>query len=276
MQPNPQGPVDPEVPILLVESDERPLAVVMSYACHPTTMGGYEIGGDYPGFAQEYVEREIPGCAALFATGCAGDVKTRNIGADGKFQNGPLEVVRDLGSQLGREVVRAVNGELDAVSGAVSTAMETIDLALQAPPTRAQAEAAVASEDKWRANWGRQMLAIMDSGGEFVRSRPFGIQSLRIGDDFLLIALSGEVCVGIGQRIKRAIPHPRPVVLAYANDVAGYIACRRQFPEGGYEVDGYYIYGLWPAPYQPQVEDLIVAKVKEMVGVPNRPGPAAD
>lgn len=57
MRPNPAGKTDPVAGVLSVNRSEGdPVAIVMRYACHPTTLGGYLIGADYPGYAQDYVE----------------------------------------------------------------------------------------------------------------------------------------------------------------------------------------------------------------------------
>src|SRR5262249_60590280 len=72
---NPEGPVDHDVPVLRIDdAGGRVKAVVFGYACHCTTLGGdhYRIGGDWAGYAQEYLERAHPGATALFVTGCGG------------------------------------------------------------------------------------------------------------------------------------------------------------------------------------------------------------
>src|SRR5581483_6480896 len=73
---NPDGPVDWEVPVLRVDDAQGKVkAIVFGYACHCTTLGGdhYNLGGDWAGYAQEYLERAHPGALALFVTGCGGD-----------------------------------------------------------------------------------------------------------------------------------------------------------------------------------------------------------
>src|SRR5690606_34109495 len=73
-RPNPDGPVDHQVPVLRVQSPAGELrAVLFGYACHNTTMSGYEWAGDYAGFAQEYLQQHRPGVTALFLMGCGGD-----------------------------------------------------------------------------------------------------------------------------------------------------------------------------------------------------------
>jgi hypothetical protein len=72
---NPIGPVDNDVPVLkVVNEQDETIAAVFGYACHNTTLDGFEYCGDYAGFAQEYLEQDRPGTVALFFSGCGGDI----------------------------------------------------------------------------------------------------------------------------------------------------------------------------------------------------------
>jgi len=58
--PNPDGPVDHDVPVLRVDGADGGLrAVLFGYACHCTTLDFYEFCGDYAGFAQEAIRTRI-------------------------------------------------------------------------------------------------------------------------------------------------------------------------------------------------------------------------
>ncbi len=64
------GPVDQDVPVLAVWDRGANLrAIVVGYSCHATVLSDYEISGDWPGYAQEEIERAHPGAAALFVQG---------------------------------------------------------------------------------------------------------------------------------------------------------------------------------------------------------------
>ncbi|HRP05708.1 MAG TPA: neutral/alkaline non-lysosomal ceramidase N-terminal domain-containing protein, partial [Opitutaceae bacterium] len=72
--PNPDGPVDHDVPVLRVSGVEgRPRAIVFGYACHNTTLNGSLLSSDYAGYAQRGIEEAYPGVTALFVAGCGGD-----------------------------------------------------------------------------------------------------------------------------------------------------------------------------------------------------------
>src|SRR5687767_13643181 len=99
--PNPDGPVDQEVPVLRVENPGGKLrAVLFGYACHNTTVAFYQFCGDYAGYAQEYLEEAHPGTAALFLTGCGGD--------QNPYPRGTLEQAQQHGRSLANAVEAAL------------------------------------------------------------------------------------------------------------------------------------------------------------------------
>jgi len=73
---NPAGPVDHSLPLLCAsDAQGQPLAIVVNYACHCTTIGGdfNRIHGDWAGVAQELIEAQHPGAVAMVCIGCGGD-----------------------------------------------------------------------------------------------------------------------------------------------------------------------------------------------------------
>ena len=55
------GPVDQDVPVLAIHGANGALrAVLVGYACHATVLNFYQISGDWPGFAQEAIEKAHP------------------------------------------------------------------------------------------------------------------------------------------------------------------------------------------------------------------------
>lgn len=265
MRPNPGGITDPEVTILRVDRDDKtPLAVVFSYPCHPTSIGGPLIGGDYPGFAEARIESSYLDCTALFVQGCGGDQKVRNVDGRGAFKSGPVEDVRSLGEELARAVLLAVGAGGAPVDGPLVARMENVALPLQEPDLALAAQMLESGGNKFLVEWGREMLRIRDEGGEFLKTRELTVHTLSIGD-FVLVGLGGEICVGYSLRFKRELA-PRPCIIAgYSNGMIGYIPTASMMPEGGYEVNGSYYYDMMPAPYAPEVEEIVCAKVHEMI-----------
>lgn len=265
MCPNPEGVTDSIVSVVrALRADGSPLAILSSYPCHPTTLGDYLIGADYPGYAQDAIEEAFEGCTAMFMLGCAGDQKVRHVDGRGNFKSGPHQVAQSLGEELARAVLLGVGGRTTPLSGSMHIRLEEIELPLQQPPTREEAERWLNDSNQYRVEWAQEMIRLHEKGEEFERSSDFTLQILTLGD-FALVGLSGEMCVGYSLRLKAELS-PRPVLVAgYTNGMVGYIPTAAMIPEGGYEVDGSYFYSLRPAPYASEVEEVIVTKVREML-----------
>src|SRR5688500_19509431 len=109
---NPRGPADRTMPLLKVASPGGTVrAVVFGAATHNTTLTGdeYRITGDYAGFAQEYVQKQLPGVQAMFVLGFAGDANP--------YPRGTLDLARQHGETLGKEVMRVLEPKLVPVRG---------------------------------------------------------------------------------------------------------------------------------------------------------------
>ncbi|HUQ93547.1 MAG TPA: neutral/alkaline non-lysosomal ceramidase N-terminal domain-containing protein, partial [Bryobacteraceae bacterium] len=67
-------PVDHDVLVIGVRDMSGKLrGVVFGYACHATVLNDYQINADWPGYAQEEIEKMNPGAMALFLAGCGAD-----------------------------------------------------------------------------------------------------------------------------------------------------------------------------------------------------------
>lgn len=100
---NPEGPADDTL-LLIRATDEcgRPLASMVNYACHPTTLAWQNtlISPDFPGALRELVERET-GAPCVFLQGASGDLGPRE-----GFVGDPAVADRN-GRQLGHAALAA-------------------------------------------------------------------------------------------------------------------------------------------------------------------------
>ena len=257
---NPDGPVEHEVPVLRVDApDGEVRAVVFGYACHCTTLEGnhYRIGGDWAGYAQEYLERAHPGAAALFVTGCGGDANPE--------PRGKLAFARQHGLEMAGAVSRALKGPLTPVRGPVKAAFERVDLPLATPPTREEFEKRLQDKNVFVQRHARRQLERLGRGEPLARSYPCPVQVWQFGDDLTLVALGGEVVVDYAHRLQREIKGTHLWVAGYANDVFAYVPSVRILLEGGYEADFNLIYYGLPSRFSNQVEDVLVQKAEALV-----------
>src|ERR1051326_6916905 len=100
---NPAGVHDREVGVLRVDDAQsgRPLAVLLSYACHPVVLGpNLEISADYVGYTVKLLEENLgPGVVALFANGAQGNMNSI-------IHPGTHEDAQRLGITLGAEALK--------------------------------------------------------------------------------------------------------------------------------------------------------------------------
>ncbi|HET6574728.1 MAG TPA: neutral/alkaline non-lysosomal ceramidase N-terminal domain-containing protein [Fimbriiglobus sp.] len=268
--PNPDGPVDHDVPVLRVDGpDGKPRAILFGYACHNTTLSFYRWCGDYAGFAQEFVERSNPGAVALFMTGCGGD--------QNPYPRGTLELARQHGITLANAVAAALQTRPRPVRGPLRTALDlvTIDYATPLPTKDDLLRRKGTSTDVYERNHAERLLKYLEKNGRLPTSYTAPVQAVGFGDDLLLIALPGEAVVDYSLRLKKELAGSGPAVwvAGYSNDVFTYLPSKRVLKEGGYEGGGVMKYSIYPhpGPFADTVEERVVGKVRELIDQLKKP-----
>ncbi|MGE5646514.1 MAG: hypothetical protein ACM336_12055 [Acidobacteriota bacterium] len=207
--PNPGGTIDDAVQLVRIDTEAgRPLAVMIHYACHGTSLGGRnsKVSGEWMGRMQEYVEKET-GAGTMFVQGAAGDINPRVVGGlDGNEDN--ISVTWALGEEIGREVVRVY---------------KTLN------PAPAGAKIELAARDI------RLPRAYRELFNDFKKTEVLTpTTAVRIGD-LMWVTFPGELFHVIGQRVKAACPASRAFLMGYTNGYIGYFPEQKAFAEGGYE-----------------------------------------
>jgi neutral ceramidase len=264
---NPRGPADRTMPLLKVASPGGTVrAVVFGAATHNTTLTGdeYRISGDYAGFAQQYVQQLLPGVQAMFVLGFAGD--------SNPHPRGTIDLARQHGETLGREVVRVLGTKLSPVRGPLSLQFDHVDIPLAGGFSRADLEKMTGrGSPSWRSGMAGRMLEVLDKGGTLPAHYRAPIAVWQFGSDLTLVALSGEVVVDYAHLIEQAIGPLQLWLSAYNNDVFGYLPSARVLAEGGYETRGVGHGG--PGFFSPKAQDAVVTKVRELAAKAGRKVP---
>ncbi|MFN8593498.1 MAG: neutral/alkaline non-lysosomal ceramidase N-terminal domain-containing protein [Thermomicrobiales bacterium] len=274
---NPDGIIDPQVFVLRIDSrDGDPLAAVVGYTMHPTTLGPESrlISPDWPGHLKRTVEM-LTGATCLFAQGATGNV---GPGPDGFTAD--LGVVRRLGRQIGCEAARVYFGlelsatrhrhdrvqesgaplsiwkreAVDAAEPVVRVASREIDLPVLPQPSLTEArERVAAAQARLDALRQEGALAAEIEAATFVVKRanmalfraetyggretfPVDLHLLQIGPA-VLVGIEGEPFVEIGLAVKEGSPWPATWFGGYIGGWAGYIAMPEAYDVGGYEVE---------------------------------------
>jgi neutral ceramidase len=256
---NPDGPVDHDVPVLRIEGhDGETKAVVFGYACHNTAAKDFmRFHGDYAGFAQAWLEKRYSRASALFIAGCGADINPH--------PRGTIELARKHGEELALAVDASLSIPLKAIGSGIVSAFDEFPLPFAAPPVRTALEEELQSGDVCHRRWAKAMLEVIETHGRIPDSYRYPLQVWRLGSSLTLIALAGEVVVDYVRRLKSELSSEELWVAAYCNDVFGYVPSLRVLQEGGYEGGGAMLYYGQPGSFAPSVEELIVAKVHELV-----------
>jgi hypothetical protein len=264
---NPRGLADRTVPVLRVDTPEgKPRAVLFGAAVHNTTLRAqhYQICGDYAGFAQAHVQERHLGIQAMFMLGCAGDADP--------YPHGSMELAREHGATLGKEVCRVMETRLQPVRGPLKVALGQAALPLQEPPPRAVLEKQAAEKGGYRPFVARQMLARLDRGEKLPTHYTCPLAVWQFGSDLTLVGLSGEVVVDYVHLVEKALGPNRLWIAAYCNDVFGYLPSARVLSEGGYETRGLYSGGI--GLFDPKAQEAVAAKVRDLAKQLGREAPA--
>ncbi|MFM7151138.1 MAG: neutral/alkaline non-lysosomal ceramidase N-terminal domain-containing protein [Gemmataceae bacterium] len=254
------GPVDHDVPVLRVsDSEGKAMAVVFGYACHNTTLSFQRWCGDYAGYAQEYIEKQHPGCAAMFWTGCGAD--------SNPLPRRTVELCRRYGKELSDSVEAVLEGTMTPITGQLSARYAEVDLPYDRLPGGEQIAAEMLSKNHALRKRAEKLRADLDKKGKIASSYTrYPVQVWRLGDQVLWVALGGEVVVDYALALKKMLARDKQTVwvAGYANDVMAYIASARVLKEGGYEGESAMIYYGLPTKWSSVVESLILTKADEL------------
>jgi hypothetical protein len=252
------GPFDHDVPVLkITDAAGKLTAVLFGYACHATVLSGYEWSSDYPGFAQSELEKQHPGCTALFFAGCGAD--------QNPLPRRKVELAEEYGKQLAAAVDAVLKEKLTPVAPSLKVRAAQISLEFAHVPTRDEVEADAKSTDRYVSARARHYRELLDAGKSIPATYSYPIQVWRLGDELEFVTLGGEVVVDYALVLKQAHGRDTTWVAGYTNDVMAYIPSRRVLAEGGYEGGGAMVYYSLPSPWAPTVEAKIVEAVNGLM-----------
>ena len=255
------GPSDYSVPVLLVQRASKPIAVVFGYACHCTTLSGMEWNGDYAGFAQAELEKDLPGCTAMFWAGCGAD--------QNPLPRRTVELATEYGHRLSTAVRKTLQSDMKPIEPQLQTEFNLIPVPFGTMPTREQIEQDRKSDNQYVSSRAQALLQTLDAGKTLPSTYSYPVATWRLGKSLDWVALGGEVVVDYAIAIKSLPAAKRSTwVTAYANDVMAYIPSRRVLLEGGYEGGGAMVYYGLPTVWAPEIEPLILNEVGRMLAKP--------
>jgi len=256
---SPEAPYDPTVDVVkVVPSDGTEPVVAFSAACHPVFPNAgesrYTISANFVGTARRLIE-ERTGARALFLQGCAGD--TDPVCKD----------YRATGAALAQDVVRALGGRMEPVSGAIACRLDSIGFGIEVPTQREIERFARENENRTldieaekNVRWARRMLQRY-AAGDIPESSAIYLQTVRIGD-WRIVGLSDEPVCEFALAVRGLFPKSRTTVLGYCNEVSRYLPGPEHIAGGTYEALSSYLWYGQPAPAPAAIMDSVLERLK--------------
>ena len=239
MAPNPSGPVDERATVALLRRtcDDKAVAVLWHYTCHPTAVvPDNVVSADYPGAVRQVLRERFGDIPCIFVQGFCGDIRPDMASS---LRPGWRERLRQLARKLVSGPGFAACTAEDWTRWRQSMAAGVRDILTAGPST-------ILPTDSLQC--GSASLAL----DRFFRgSKPdkdMSVQIVRIGQKLEIVALSAEVTVPWQGILDTTLPPADGVIrlhAGYAGTMFGYLPTAAQIAEGGYEVEGFQpLFGL--------------------------------
>ncbi len=239
------GPINPQLTVVSVVRDDRPVAALVNFGLHPAILAGdnWLYSADFPGYLAEAMSR-LHGSdfSTLFLNAPCGDVN--HLDYSDPLQGRGYQMTQRVGHMLAVAAHEAIRASVPVQGDEIAVSHEKVSLA-RLP----------ISEDQRR--WCEQVIAEVERTGSpgqvdglpdeyYARTRlkmharqheddQVEVMAIRVGD-VAFVGLPGEIFCELGLQIARLSPARHTLVMGLANDAIGYIPTREAYPLGGYEV----------------------------------------
>jgi hypothetical protein len=254
LRAEPLGTIDPRVALVSFWNEDKPLAVISYYACHPQSY--YRTGipnPDFPGIARFIRGQAVPEALHVHFNGAGG-----NIGA-GKFNDGAKPNRVALALKLADGMTRAWQATQKQPLASEDIGWSVEQVALPA--------AAHLDEQKLRADMAKLATPAVSLGAAddlawLLRCRSgqsIELAMLRLGD-IRILHMPGELFVEYQLAAQQMRPDLNVTMAAYGDYGPGYIGTARAYDEGGYETSPR------ASRVAPAVEGVLLDGVRKLLG----------
>ena len=209
----PNGPVDPEVAVIRVDSvaTGKPMAVLMNFAAHPTVLGADNMtfSADFVGYARNAMERMIGGDAmAIFANGAQGTIAPHAFQGDDGWQR-----AENVGTILAAEAFKILL--MIKPQDSVDIKLVRTPLMLKIVPT-----------------------SVFPAGMTYPPNYESEINAISFDNRFAFVTIPGELGSILNFQVKergKLLGFEKTFLLGLTNDALGYIITEDEYRHKTYE-----------------------------------------
>lgn len=252
LRAEPEGVIDPAVSLLSFWNEDKPVAILSAYACHPQSY--YRLGipsPDFPGIARFIRGQDVNMALHVHFNGAGGNITA------GKYNDGTQSNRIVLATRLADGMRQAYDKTIKVPLTAqdIGWTSEKVSLPLAAHLNEGDLIAKLKSApQKGYISYADQLawLRRVKSGHQI------DLTCLRIGDARML-HLPGELFVEYQLAAKAMRPDLHVMMAAYGDYGPGYIGTAAAYPEGGYET------GPTASGVAPEVEPILMQAMKTLL-----------
>jgi neutral ceramidase len=232
----PLGPTDPQVAVVRIDDEnDRPLAVLSSYACHLDVVGGTEYSADYPGAIARTVSKVLgDSVISIFYTGTCGNINHINFEQKKGIPSSKGRPYSDyMGRVLAYEIIKTREKIITSDQACVNYASTTLRLDTRKPDPEAVKKAyeVLKNDPEGKRFIELELVRYYENPKEYLDAE---LQVLSVGD-WAIAGFPGEIFVEFGLEVKKHSPFKVTVAAELTNGSFGYIPVREAFEQGGYE-----------------------------------------
>jgi hypothetical protein len=237
---NPWGPYDPTMTVLRFEGRQGPLAILIHYGAHPTSIGHrWIVSRDWPGVMIDHVEEAV-GAPALFVNGAVGDVGPR-LSSGGTTGNG-FSAALEVGYRAAADAMRALTSIKEFREVGLDLLSEDIVLPYRPLASLEEARERVAAAEADKDRWGGPMCeylhwqSVVEAHQRPVcTGKQYRQTIIRLGP-VVIVPFPGEPFAEIVLRLRHYSPFQHTLCAGTTNGSNGYFVTREALHRGGYEV----------------------------------------
>lgn len=274
MRPNEAGFYDPEMPVFAFYRGDSLDALLYSYACHPTSKNTLMVSADWPGQVAKGLRDELgEHVLTPFAQGGGASIMPRMHERDGREQYEAYwrGVAGEIADFVRSDAMREIDLSLAALEREFEIPYDESKLPSREQLLNMSSPYDTEIPEGFRpANrsiirlWARDLLEQMRTG-TIPEAFRMHLTHWHLNDALQVVAMSGEVTAEVGRAVKDLFPDRETVFLGYCSYTDAYIPTAEMLPQGGHEALGSICFHERPAPFVPEIDEIIEREVRALV-----------
>jgi hypothetical protein len=250
----PEGLIDPWLKSISFWNEDRPVAVLTYYACHPQSYYGQgEVTCEFVGIARNAREKALGNLPHVHFNGAGGNITA------GKYNDGSVERRPILAQRVETAMQGAWENTVKTPIASEDLAWNTAEVLLPAAKHLVEEDLVAQLEDPAvEADWKMYAAKHLAWLRRTKAGKKVTVSALQLGNVWLL-NLPGELFIEYQLAAQQMRPDDVVCTAAYEEYGMGYIGTKIAYSQGGYETSER------ASRVAPEAEDILVAAIRRVL-----------